>query len=418
MKNKSASICIIGTELTKGIIEDKHSKMISKQLNELNITVNQISIINDDGSIENVLNSWLNNNDLIFVTGGLGPTSDDLTRLSISNVSQKKLVENKKAYDLLFERIGERIKGANYSQTLIPEGFNLLPNPLGTAAGFWGKVVNNENETLIFSMPGPPRELKPMFFNDVMPIVKDYIGYTEKSNTELSTFLICESKLEEVCESLDIKNTTWGTRFQDNRISLFVSGENSNRMIELLKEQVGKELILDGNIEAIDILINDLLSNKYSISCAESCTGGLCAQLLTEKSGSSSFFEGGVVSYSNEVKQKVLGVNEDTLKKYGAVSKQTVIEMATNVRSLLNTDFAFSISGIAGPNGGTSEKPVGTVWFGFSSKNLEPQAVCLHFSVTSRRGIRNRAAVAAFLLTSLYLKGNTLLDIIDKWAYI
>ena len=418
MKNKSASICIIGTELTKGIIEDKHSKMISKQLNELNITVNQISIINDDGSIENVLNSWLNNNDLIFVTGGLGPTSDDLTRLSISNVSQKKLVENKKAYDLLFERIGERIKGANYSQTLIPEGFNLLPNPLGTAAGFWGKVVNNENETLIFSMPGPPRELKPMFFNDVMPIVKDYIGYTEKSNTELSTFLICESKLEEVCESLDIKNTTWGTRFQDNRISLFVSGENSNRMIELLKEQVGKELILDGNIEAIDILINDLLSNKYSISCAESCTGGLCAQLLTEKSGSSSFFEGGVVSYSNEVKQKVLGVKEDTLKKYGAVSKQTVIEMATNVRSLLNTDFAFSISGIAGPNGGTSEKPVGTVWFGFSSKNLEPQAVCLHFSVTSRRGIRNRAAVAAFLLTSLYLKGNTLLDIIDKWAYI
>ncbi len=418
MKNKSASICIIGTELTKGIIEDKHSKMISKQLNELNITVNQISIINDDGSIENVLNSWLNNNDLIFVTGGLGPTSDDLTRISISNVSQKKLVENKKAYDLLFERIGERIKGANYSQTLIPEGFNLLPNPLGTAAGFWGKVVNNENETLIFSMPGPPRELKPMFFNDVMPIVKDYIGYTEKSNTELSTFLICESKLEEVCESLDIKNTTWGTRFQDNRISLFVSGENSNRMIELLKEQVGKELILDGNIEAIDILINDLLSNKYSISCAESCTGGLCAQLLTEKSGSSSFFEGGVVSYSNEVKQKVLGVKEDTLKKYGAVSKQTVIEMATNVRSLLNTDFAFSISGIAGPNGGTSEKPVGTVWFGFSSKNLEPQAVCLHFSVTSRRGIRNRAAVAAFLLTSLYLKGNTLLDIIDKWAYI
>lgn len=418
MKNKSASICIIGTELTKGIIEDKHSKMISKELNEINITVNQISIINDDGSIENVLNSWLNNNDLIFVTGGLGPTSDDLTRLSISNISHKKLVENKTAYDLLFERIGERIKGANYSQTLIPEGFNLLPNPLGTAAGFWGKVVNNEKETLIFSMPGPPRELKPMFFNDVMPIVKDYIGYTEKSNTELSTFLICESKLEEVCESLNIKNTTWGTRFQDNRISLFVSGENSNRMIELLKEKVGKELILDGNIEAIDILINDLLSNNYSISCAESCTGGLCAQLLTERSGSSSFFEGGVVSYSNEVKNKVLGVNEETLKNYGAVSEQTVLEMATNVRALLNTDFAFSISGIAGPNGGTFEKPVGTVWLGFSSKNFEPQAVCLHFSVTSRRGIRNRAAVAAFLLTSLYLKGNTLLDIIDKWAYI
>jgi len=418
MKNKSASICIIGTELTKGIIEDKHSKMISKELNEINITVNQISIINDDGSIENVLNSWLNNNDLIFVTGGLGPTSDDLTRLSISNISHKKLVENKTAYDLLFERIGERIKGANYSQTLIPEGFNLLPNPLGTAAGFWGKVVNNENETLIFSMPGPPRELKPMFFNDVMPLVKDYIGYTEKSNTELSTFLICESKLEEVCESLNIKNTTWGTRFQDNRISLFVSGENSNRMIELLKEKVGKELILDGNIEAIDILINDLLSNNYSISCAESCTGGLCAQLLTERSGSSSFFEGGVVSYSNEVKNKVLGVNEETLKNYGAVSEQTVLEMATNVRALLNTDFAFSISGIAGPNGGTFEKPVGTVWLGFSSKNFEPQAVCLHFSVTSRRGIRNRAAVAAFLLTSLYLKGNTLLDIIDKWAYI
>ncbi|MCY1151970.1 MAG: nicotinamide-nucleotide amidohydrolase family protein [Sphaerochaetaceae bacterium] len=418
MNNKSASICIIGSELTKGIIEDKHSKVISQELNKLNIVVNQISIINDDGSIEDILKSWLNDNDMIFVTGGLGPTSDDLTRISIANVANKKLVENEKAYKTLYKMVGKRIHGANYSQALIPEDFTLLENPNGTAPGFMGSVDSENGETVIFSMPGPPRELKPMFYNLVLPWVKNYIGYSEKLTTELSTFLICESKLEEACTRLKIDNVKWGTRFQENKISLFVSGENSPLMISSLRALVGKELIVDDNIEAIDVLINDLIQNDYTIGCAESCTGGLCAKLLTDRSGSSAFFEGGIVSYSNSVKNKVLNVNSSILENYGAVSKETVLEMATNARTLLNTDVAFSISGIAGPNGGTIDKPVGTVWFGFSKSDLPPQAVKLCFTITGRNGIRKRAAVAAFLLTSLYLKGYSLLDIIDKWEYI
>lgn len=418
MANKTASICIVGSELTKGIIGDKHSKLLSSELNKLNITVNQIAIINDDGSIENLLQSWVDTNDIIIVTGGLGPTSDDLTRSAIANVIKKPLVENKEAYDNLYRLVGERIKGANYSQALIPQGFSLLANPYGTAPGFMGSVKSNNGQTTIVSMPGPPRELKPMFFNLVLPKIKKQVGLGEEQNTELSTFLIPESILEEACKSLNINRVKWGTRFQENKISLFVFGENSSRMVSEVRKLIGEELVLEGNVDAIDLLIDSLKDNKYTISCAESCTGGLCAKLLTDKGGSSSFFEGGVVSYSNNSKNKVLNVKKETLENYGAVSKQTVIEMATNTRSLLDSDVAFSVSGIAGPTGGSEEKPVGTVWFGFSKRDTEPQAVRLKFSVTSRSGIRKRAAIAAFILTLLYLKGCALLDIVDKWEYI
>lgn len=415
---KTASICIIGTELTKGIIEDKHSKLLSQELHKLNIKVNQISILNDDGSIEKILSSWLENNDFIFVTGGLGPTSDDLTREAIAKIANVKLIENKKAYDNLYNLVGSRINGANYSQTLIPETFHLLENPLGTAAGFYGEITRNKKSTILFSMPGPPRELKPMFYNLVLPKVKETIGISEQESYEYSTFLICESKLEEVCCSLKVNDASWGTRFQDDKISLFITGKNKDYFIEKLRNKVGKELILDSNKNALYILIDKLKDKNFMISCAESCTGGLCAKLLTDKSGSSSYFSSGIVSYSNEVKNKVLNVKSSTLNKYGAVSVQTVLEMAENVRLLTNSDVSFSISGIAGPLGGTKDKPVGTVCFGFSKKNTKSQAVCLNFTTTTRAGIRKRAAVAAFLLTTFYLEGCSLLDIIDKWEYI
>ncbi|MGD1818581.1 MAG: nicotinamide-nucleotide amidohydrolase family protein [Pleomorphochaeta sp.] len=416
--NKTASICIIGSELTKGIIGDKHSQLISQELYKLNISVNQIIIVNDDGSIEKVLESWLDDNDLIIVTGGLGPTSDDLTRSAIAKVANVNLVKNKEAYDDLYKRVQDRIHGANYSQVYIPDGFSVLRNPNGTAAGFYGNIKKSNRNPLIVSMPGPPRELKPMFFDQVLPYLKNYVGYSEKQSVELSTFLICESKLEEACTSLAKKDISWGTRFQDDRISLFVTGNDSANFIESLRKLIGKELVVDGNETALNMLINTLKEKNLTISCAESCTGGLCAKLLTDNGGSSSFFEGGVVSYSNKIKNKVLNVKSETLEKYGAVSKETVIEMAENTLSLLDTDVAFSISGIAGPTGGTPEKPVGTVWFGFSSKNAKSQAVKLNFSVKTRFSIRNRAAVAAFLLTCLYLNEYSLLDIINGWEYI
>lgn len=416
--NKSASICIIGSELTKGIISDKHSKMISQELHKINVKVNQIAIINDDESIEKLLSSWINNNDIIFVTGGLGPTSDDLTRESVANVAKVKLVENKQAYDALHKMVGQRICGANYCQAQIPEGFSLLENPYGTAAGFYGEVKADSHKTLIFSMPGPPRELKPMFYDLVLPYLKKYIGYGEKVSTEYSTFMIGESKLEEVCSSINVGDASWGTRFQDNKISLFVSGKNTKEFVSLLKKKAGEELILDGNQDSLDNLIDSLKANDLTISCAESCTGGLCAKLLTDKSGSSSYFEGAIVSYSNDVKNKVLDVKSSTLEKYGAVSLETVVEMAENVRKKLNSDVGFSISGIAGPLGGSKEKPIGTVCFGFSKKGSPTQAVCLNITSISRAGVRKRAAVAAFLLTSLYIKGYSLLDIISKWEYI
>jgi nicotinamide-nucleotide amidase len=378
-------------------------------------------IIPDDGTIDVVIRDCIDSSDVILLTGGLGPTSDDLTRSIVASIAGVSLVRNEECFQTLYKRIGERIWGANEQQTMIPHGFDPIPNPNGTAPGFKGFISKGERLVALAAMPGPPREMDPMFFDAVLPYLAELRGHDDFLRDEYSTFMIPESKLEELCQRVSQNGIQWGTRFQDLKISLYLVGgssEDRSSMATRLQELVGPSLVVPGELQPVGLLTDILKKEHLSISCAESCTSGYAAKLLTDEEGSSSWFWGGAVTYANEAKQTLLGVKEETLATHGAVSRECVLEMAQGMLALSNTDIAFSISGIAGPSGGTDEKPVGTVWFGFAGKGRESQAVKLQMSSWGRESVRRKATVVSLILTSLYCKGDDLLDTVQKWQYI
>jgi nicotinamide-nucleotide amidase len=304
---------------------------------------------------------------------------------------------------------------------MIPQGFEPVPNPNGTAPGFKGFITKGERLVACSAMPGPPREMDPMFFDQILPWLAELRGHDDFSRDEYSTFMIPESKLEELCQSVSADGIQWGTRFQDLKISLYLVGgskEARDSMAERLQQLVGPSLVVPGEVLPVDLLTGLLKKNHLTVSCAESCTSGYAAKLLTDEAGSSSWFWGGTVTYANEAKQALLGVKAETLATVGAVSRECVLEMADGMRAVSHSDVAFSISGIAGPSGGTEEKPIGTVWFGFSMKDRESQAVKLQISSWGRESVRRKATVVSLILASLYCKGDDLLDTVRKWQYI
>jgi len=415
MEKEKVSLIVIGTELTQGVIQDKHGLLVSRELTHLGYHMNQMVALPDDGTITEVLKALLKNNDIVLVTGGLGPTSDDMTRNAISEISGHPLEKNVSAWQTLYERVGERIWGANEKQAYIPEGFSLLPNPNGTAEGFYGYA----GEKLLICLPGPPREMEPMFYNYVLPLLSELKGHHEEQREEYSTFLIAEAKLEELTEAID-SSLIWGTRFQEYRISLYLSGKTvkeRGEAIKHLRELCGSELILSGDYTALSRLRESLLDKGKTISCAESCTGGLASMLLTDEPGSSQYFLGSVVSYSNEAKEKLLEVPSAVINSVGAVSEETACAMAKGALDAFSSDFAFSITGVAGP-GESEKKRVGTVCFGFAGKGRSTECVTLHFSSWGRASVRKKSATAAFLLMNSYMEGRALIDIVSKWAYI
>ena len=421
MLYKTASLFIIGTELTRGVIADKHCQVVSSQLTQLGYRVERMVIVPDDGTIEGALRDCIDTCDVVILTGGLGPTSDDLTRGIVATLAKVSLVRDQGAFDTLYERIGERIWGANEQQAMIPTGFESIPNPFGTAAGFKGFIPVGDRSIACVAMPGPPREMDPMFFDAVLPWLAQLIGHNDFSRTEYSTFLLAEAKLEELCRQVASEGIQWGTRFQDLKISLYLVGgieEKRAEMAQRLRALVGPSLVADGDVMPASLLTDLLVSKGMTISCAESCTAGYVSKLLTDESGSSSWFWGGSATYSNEAKMKMLGVRESTLQTYGAVSGECASEMAEGILQVSGTDCALSITGIAGPTGGSADKPVGMVWLGFAAKNRETQTVKLQFTSWGRVSVRRKASVAALILASKYINGDALLDTVRKWQYI
>jgi nicotinamide-nucleotide amidase len=421
MTYTSAGLFIIGTELTRGVIADKHCQLLASQLTRLGYSVQRMVVIPDDGSIAEVLAECIGSCDLIILTGGLGPTSDDLTRSVVATLAQVPLVRDEATFSRLYERIGERIWGANEQQTMIPKGFVAIPNLNGTAAGFRGFITAGEREVACIALPGPPREMDPMFFDEVLPFLARLAGHEDFTRSEYSAFLIPEAKLEELCREAAFNGLEWGTRFQETRISLYLVGPDESersQMAEKLKALAGPGLIVEGDISPAALLTDLLKERGETISCAESCTGGLASKLLTDESGSSAWFWGGAVTYANEAKEEILNVSAHTIQTYGAVSEECALEMAQGIRRISGTDWAFSITGIAGPGGGSAEKPVGTVCFGFVSRSGEQQAVTVHLTTWGRDSVRRRAATIALLLSKQFIEGTRLLDTVDKWQYI
>ncbi|AEC02446.1 nicotinamide-nucleotide amidohydrolase family protein [Parasphaerochaeta coccoides] len=422
----NATICIIGTEITRGIITDRHGQHLAAELTRLGYRVNRIVVLPDDGTIEGGLKANLDHSDVVLVTGGLGPTSDDMTRRVIADMAGVRLVTDPYAWQLVYERMGERIHGPNERQALIPEGFTVLENPRGTAPGFRGFIpISGENgvtrHVACAAMPGPPLELNGMFEDLVRPWLASLRGHHETSRDEYSVYLLGESVLEAKYAEAARDGVQWGTRFQPHRISLYVTGSSEDARRETmirLRRILGTELVANGNMEAVDALSDLLLEKGMMLSCAESCTSGYLSKLLTDRAGSSAWFWGGMVTYADQSKICLLGVRKATLEKHGAVSGQCVAEMAEGMLHASGTSLAISISGIAGPDGGTEDKPVGEVWFGFASPEQKTEVVRLRFTTWGRDSIRRRAAVAACVLARAFLEKRPLLDITGAWLYI
>ena len=420
-----ASLFIIGTEITRGIITDKHVQLITKELVAIGFHVNRIEIVPDDELLEKEFYSVIQETDVVILTGGLGPTSDDMTRTIVAEAAHVPLVRHEEAYNHLYDRIGERINGANSRQVYIPKGFSIIENDNGTAPGFYGEIPNEKDTThpfvKIFALPGPPRELHPMFYNSVLPLLERMANKESVERDEYSVFLTSESKLEDIVASYAPKGIIWGTRAQEHRISLYISGnskEEREEVIQRAQQEIGPHLMVNGEVEILTRFTQYLKDKHLTISCAESCTGGLLGKLLTDEAGSSSYFHSSMVTYANQAKTALLGIDEQLIKTHGAVSLEVVKQMAFQVRTLSDSDMSIAISGIAGPDGGTPDKPVGTVCFGFSSKMRDSVAIELRFSSYGRASVRRRAAVAALLLGYLYLNEVDLLDIPSLWQYI
>lgn len=409
---KQASLIVIGTELTRGIIEDKHTAVVARELTRLGLNFRESVQTADDGTIGEALSFLLPHNDIVIITGGLGPTSDDMTRLSIAGACGRKLVRNEEAWAHLVESLGERATGANEKQAYIPEGFTIIKNPNGTAPGFYGTV----RDKLIVSLPGPPREMRPMFYDSVLPLLESVYDLEKDERDEYTSLITTEARLEELAQTAD-STLCWATRFQDYRISLYVSGKTETERksaIEKLKALTGKHRIEDGDTSALNMLVETLKAEKKTIACAESCTGGLASSLLTSLPGSSAYMLGGVVSYSPDVKKAVLGVREETVSERGVVSEECAREMAHGVRKRLSSDYSFSITGVAGPDK-SEGKDVGTVCFGFSGNGRETESVTIHFPSWGRDSIRRRSSVAAFILMRSYILGESTKDIVSTW---
>jgi len=410
-----AAILSLGTEITSGIIKDTHGRFLGAELTAMGVQVEKTCQMRDDPGIIPAVRELVAGHQLVVITGGLGPTSDDLTREAIAEASGVDVVFDAGLWEELKQRFGLSKAEANRKQAMTPAGFHVVPNPNGTAPGLWGRV----DDCLVCAMPGPPRELEPMFYASVRPVIAEELQLKLVTELEASSFLIPEAVLEDVCNRYADGAVSWRTRFQPYKISLYLAGgseEHQDLFLNKLKDHFGTGLVRSGDVDMARAVFEALKGKGWRLATAESCTGGLIGSLLTEIPGVSAHYWGGFITYNDQAKRKELNVKGDTLERCGAVSEEVVMEMASGALSRSGTDIALAVSGIAGPDGGTAEKPVGTVWIALATAEGEKRA--WKFDFGSRRGIiRRRTAVAAFLLADLMLRVPNRLDMVNRWHY-
>jgi nicotinamide-nucleotide amidase len=401
-----AEIISIGDEILIGQVVNTNATWIAQRLNELGIPVKQVSAIADDGvEIKNALDSAFSRADIILVTGGLGPTKDDITKTTLCEYFNTHLVFHQPTYEnlerLFALRSWAKINEVNRKQAEIPANCTPLTNDTGTAPGMWFE----RGHKILVSLPGVPFEMESIMEKEVLPRLAILDNDQVIVHKTIVTQGVGESFLAE-------KIKDWEDNLPGNmklaylpqpglvRLRISAYGENSEKTLQDVEQQVVTlnklipDYIFGYDLDTLEAVIGRLLKERnQTLSTAESCTGGYLAHLITSIPGSSEYFTGSVIAYSNKVKQELLGVSEQSLISYGAVSEQVVREMAEGARKRFNTDFAVSTSGIAGPDGGTAEKPVGTVWIAVASKN---RTVAKKFMFGEHRG-RNirRAALAA-----------------------
>lgn len=420
-KDVRAILISLGTEITEGIIQDTHGQFLASELTALGIRVERIEVLPDGPEAVQDLKTAIRRCDLLIVSGGLGPTADDISRDAIAEAAGAELRFDEKLWEELEASYGLSKADANRRQSYIPDGFVVIENAQGTAPGFWGEV----DGTMVCALPGPPRELRPMFFDTLREEIVSFFDLEPGESTEASTFLIPEAVLEDVCGYIssslsgEAAKIRWRTRFQPYRISLYLEGadrEARNGFVEKLKERFGEDLVRYGDKGAFKLMSEAARERGVRIASAESCTGGLWGKLVTDLPGSSDLFWGSFVTYADDAKISVLGVRPETLETFGAVSQKTVEEMAAGARTRSGSQYAVAISGIAGPSGGTAEKPVGTVCFAVDGDTSGGRSFTFNLG-TRRDLIRRRSAVAAALLMEKAILSPESLDSVKLWHY-
>ena len=375
-----AEILSTGDEIRSGTLADTNSAWLAQKLEQSGLEVTRHQCVGDDiNTLSTVLKEIGNRADIALVTGGLGPTTDDITREAATQAAKVEMALDYKALESIEKYFASRSRTmppSNKKQALIPQGAETIYNPVGTAPGFAIKI----GKCLFYFMPGVPSEMKKMYLEQIIPHMKKYMGNDKFFNMvkTISTFGLPESIAGEMLAELPSKfpGIKLGLRakFPEIQIKLYAKGRNQNIVKENVKlasqwiaEKMGNKIFSESE-QTMEAVVGALLKKRNStIALAESCTGGLIASSLTDVSGSSDYFLFSGVTYSNDAKVKVLGVKEDTIKKYGAVSRETAGEMAQGARLTAGADYGLSTSGIAGPDGGTEEKPVGTVCIGLAT---------------------------------------------------
>lgn len=409
MKEVFAEIITIGDEILFGQITDTNSQWISAELDKIGIkTRRKTSVSDKPQEIVDALKEAESRVDIILITGGLGPTKDDLTKGVLAKYFGAELKRDEVSYNEVksyFEKRGRVFDELNWGQAELPTNCIRVQNKYGTAPGMWF----DENDTIYVSMPGVPFEMKSMVTDTVIGRLKDKFSLPVIHHKMIRTVGIGESWLADMISDWEdnlpphIKLAYLPGMWQ---VRLRLTGTGIDK--DVLKQEIETEFakvepIIEKYIfgfekteleEAIGSLLRD---KSLTISFAESCTGGYISHLITSVSGSSEYLIGSVVSYSNEVKMKQLGVKAETLEKHGAVSEETAIEMAAGVRRVLGTDIGFSSTGIAGPTGGTDEKPVGTIWLAFSNKE-RTKTLKLSLAGTRELNIKHTAVNALNLI--------------------
>ena len=372
-----------GTELLLGNTVNTHAAWFGRELFKLGLRISRQTTVPDGEAIREAITESVSRADALIITGGLGPTSDDLTREITADVLGLELITDEAALRSLenFFALRDRpMAEANLKQALAPVGADVLPNPNGTAPGVYVPPrLNGRSNCAVFLLPGPPRELYPMAHNEMMPRLRALSGVENPPAVlELKFTGIGESDFHQGIDARleEISGLEYGYCAHIGEVDLRLIGDSQSiaRGRAIALDAFAKYLISDDGSSLEQTVVSVLAKKQMTLATAGSCTGGLISNRITDVPGASAVFTHGFVTYSNSAKISLLGVSPATLEKHGAVSEEVAIEMAIGALEASSADVAVAVTGIAGPDGGTPEKPVGTAWIGLAVKNVQATA--------------------------------------------
>ena len=410
-----AEIITIGDEILIGQIVDTNSAWMAKQLNLQGIKVKQITSIADEAdAIVEALEAARKRATIVLITGGLGPTRDDITKITLAdyfNMPIRRDEETLHHVEGIFSRLNKPMLEMNSRQADVPDGCTVIQNKNGTAPCLWFEDKGN----IFVAMPGVPFEMMYLMDEEIIPRIKQLFKLPFIYHKTILTANIGESFLAtELAEIEDKLPETIKLAYLPSlgqvRLRLSSTGADESQLkaevdyfAAQLINKVSQYVVAEEDLPLEKVLLNLMEAKKLTLSTAESCTGGYIAHLITQHPGCSKVFDGGAVTYSYELKESVLGVSAETLQKYGAVSEETVKEMAKGAIKNFKTDLAVAVSGIAGPDGGTPDKPVGTVWIAVATKDQVIAKVFLFGNKRAQNIVRSANAALSMLLNQARL---------------